>query len=113
MTDGQEINRYKLENADLKKRCEEAEGELAIIKGIGNKSPEMSALQKENHELAKMNDIIREEAQVIQLQAENEARKFLKRIADLEAINKSHQELNGKLRLECDVLNKLRNKGVL
>ena len=113
MTDGQEINRYKLENADLKKRCEEAEGELAIIKGIGNKSPEMSALQKENHELAKMNDIIREEAQVIQLQAENEARKFLKRIADLEAINKSHQELNGKLRLECDVLNKLRDKGVL
>ena len=113
MTDGQEINRYKLENADLKKRCEEAEGELAIIKGIGNKSPEMSALKKENHELAKMNDIIREEAQVIQLQAENEARKFLKRIADLKAINKSHQELNGKLRLECDVLNKLRDKGVL
>ena len=113
MTDGQEINRYKLENADLKKRCEEAEGELAIIKGIGNKSPEMSALKKENHELAKMNDIIREEAQVIQLQAENEARRFLKRIADLEAINKSHQELNGKLRLECDVLNKLRDKGVL
>ena len=113
MTDGQEINRYKLENADLKKRCEEAEGELAIIKGIGNKSPEMSALKKENHELAKMNDIIREEAQVIQLQAENEARKFLKRIADLEAINKSHKELNGKLRLECDVLNKLRDKGVL
>ena len=113
MTDGQELNKYKLENADLKKRCEEAEGELAIIKGIGNKSPEMSALKKENHELAKMNDIIREEAQVIQLQAENEARKFLKRIADLEAINKSHKELNGKLRLECDVLNKLRNKGVL
>ena len=113
MTDGQEINRYKLENADLKKRCEEAEGELAIIKGIGNKSPEMSALKKENHELAKMNDIIREEAQVIQLQAENEARRFLKRIADLEAINKSHKELNGKLRLECDVLNKLRNKGML
>ena len=41
MTDGQELNRYKLENADLKKKIEEAEGELAIIKGIGNKSPEM------------------------------------------------------------------------
>jgi len=100
MTDGQELNRYKLENADLKKRVEEAEGELAIIKGIGNKSPEMSALKKDNHELAKINDIIREEAQVIQLQAENEARKFLKRIADLEDVNKSHQELNGKLREE-------------
>ena len=86
---------------ELKKRCEEAEGELAIIKGIGNKSPEMSALQKANqllkkdsYELSKMNDIIREEAQVIQLQAENEARKFTKRIADLETINKSHQKLN-------------------
>ena len=98
MTDGQELNKFKLENASLKKRCEEAEGELAIIKGIGNKSPEMSALKKENNELAKMNDIIREEAQVIQLQADNEVRKFTKRIADLEDVNKSHQKLNGELR---------------
>ena len=48
MTDGQELNKFKLENASLKKRCDEAESELAIIKGIGNKSPEMSALQKAN-----------------------------------------------------------------
>jgi uncharacterized coiled-coil DUF342 family protein len=84
----------------LKKRAEEAEGELTIIKGIGNNSPEMLALKKENNELAKMNDIIREEAQVIQLQADNEVRKFLKRIADLEDVNKSHQKLNGELREE-------------
>ena len=71
MTDGQELNRYKLEVEHLK---------------------------KENNELAKMNDIIREEAQVIQLQADNEVRKFTKRIADLEDINKSHQKLNGELR---------------
>ena len=83
---------------DLKKRCEEAEGELAIIKGIGNKSPEMSALKEENNDLAKMIDITREEAQVIQLQADNEVRKFTKRIADLEDVNKSHQKLNGELR---------------
>ena len=98
MTDGQELNRYKLENADLKKKVEEAEGELTIIKGIGNNSPEMLALKKENNELAKMIDITREEAQVIQLQADNEVRKFTKRIADLEDINKSHQKLNGELR---------------
>jgi len=98
MTDGQELNRYKLENADLKKKVEEAEGELTIIKGIGNNSPEMLALKKENNELAKMNDITREEAQVIQLQADNEVRKFTKRIADLEDVNKSHQKLNGELR---------------
>ena len=38
-------------NEKLKKRAEEAEGELTIIKGIGNNSPEMKALQKEVEEL--------------------------------------------------------------
>ena len=97
---------------NLKKRCEEAEGELAIIKGIGNKSPEMSALQKENHELAKMIDITREEAQIIQLQADNEVRKFTKRIADLEAINKSHQKLNGELRKDNEINRELLRESV-
>ena len=36
---------------ELKKRAQEAEGELVIIKGIGNTSPEMKALQKEVEEL--------------------------------------------------------------
>ena len=112
MTDGQDLNRYKLENADLKKKLEEAEGELALIKGIGNNSPEMKTLieqnhrlikrvydlKKENNDLAKMIDITREEAQVIQLKADNEIRKFTKRITDLENVNKSHQKLNGELR---------------
>ena len=30
-----------------KKRAQEAEGELSIVKGIGNNSPEMKALQKQ------------------------------------------------------------------
>ena len=34
-----------------KKRAQEAEGELTIIKGIGNTSPEMKALQKRVKEL--------------------------------------------------------------
>ena len=97
---------------NLKKRCEEAEGELAIIKGIGNKSPEMEALKKENYELAKMNDIIREEAQVIQLQADNEVRKFTKRIADLEDVNKSHQKLNGELRKDNELNRELLREAV-
>ena len=59
---------------------------------------EIETLKKENNELAKMIDITREEAQVIQLQADNEVRKFTKRIADLEDVNKSHQKLNGELR---------------
>ena len=36
-----------LENKKLLKRAQEAEGELTIIKGIGNTSPEMEALKKE------------------------------------------------------------------
>ena len=42
---------YQRENIKLKKRAQEAEGELTIIKGIGNTSPEMRALQKEVEEL--------------------------------------------------------------
>ena len=36
-----------IENEKLKKRAQEAEGELTIIKGIGNTSPEMKLLQAE------------------------------------------------------------------
>jgi len=35
----------------LKKKAQEAEGELTIIKGIGSNSPETKALQKEVEEL--------------------------------------------------------------
>ena len=98
MTDGQELNRYKLENADLKKRVEEAEGELAIIKGIGNKSPEMQALKKENNDLAKMIDITREEAQVIQLKADKQITELQNRLYSAEEVNQAHQKLNGELR---------------
>ena len=61
MTDGQELNRYKLENADLKKKLEEAEGELALIKGIGNNSPEMKTLIEQNHRLIKRVDDLKKE----------------------------------------------------
>ena len=47
MTDGQEINILKLENASLKKKTLLVESELAIIKGIGNNSPEMKSLKSE------------------------------------------------------------------
>ena len=36
---------------DEKKKRQEVEGENTIIKGIGNNSPEMEALHKENEEL--------------------------------------------------------------
>jgi len=45
------FRKLKKENRKLKKRAEEAEGENTIIKGIGQNSPEMKALQKEVEEL--------------------------------------------------------------
>ena len=53
-----------------KKKRQEAEGELTIIKGIGINSPEMKALQK--------------------------------RVKELEEIEKSHKEMNGKLYQELE-----------
>ena len=44
-------DKYQRENKVLKKRAEEAEGEVTIIKGIGQNSPEMKALKAENEEL--------------------------------------------------------------
>ena len=43
---GKELVGY-LENKKLLKRAQEAEGELTIIKGIGNTSPEMKSLKTE------------------------------------------------------------------
>ena len=43
--------RYQRESIVLKNKVREAEGELSIIKGIGQNSPEMKALQKEVEEL--------------------------------------------------------------
>jgi len=49
-----EINdKFQRESIKLTKRAQEAEGEVTIVKGIGQNSPEMKALQKENKELKK------------------------------------------------------------
>ena len=44
-------NKYYWLWREEKKKRQEAEGELTIIKGIGSSSPEMKALQKEVEEL--------------------------------------------------------------
>ena len=44
-------NKYYWLWREEKKKRQEAEGELTIIKGIGSTSPEMKALQKEVEEL--------------------------------------------------------------
>jgi capsule polysaccharide export protein KpsE/RkpR len=86
MTDGQEINRLKLENASLKKKTLLAETELAIIKGIGNNSPEMKSLKSEVEALKSQLALDREDAQV--------------QILRLEKRNSEHQKLNGELQVK-------------
>ena len=78
---------------DEKKKREEAEGELTIIKGIGNNSPEMKSLQIQVEELKKEMALVREDAQV-------EIMRRDLRITQLQKLEKEHQDLNGKLQLE-------------
>jgi chromosome segregation ATPase len=124
MTDGQEINRLKLENASLKKRVQEAEGELSIVKGIGNNSPEMKSLKSEVEALKSQLALDREDAQVQILRLEkrsNELRELLretvKELSNAKDLNKSHQKLNGQLQVKLskyeDKAAHYRRKGVL
>ena len=93
---------YQRENVKLKKRAQEAEGELTIIKGIGNTSPEMKNLQARVKELGDS-------------------------LAAALGINEDHQRYNGKLQARLteveednkklskqinDYLNKFRNAGL-
>jgi predicted RNase H-like nuclease (RuvC/YqgF family) len=75
-----EINdKFQRENVALKKRAQEAEGENTIIKGIGQNSPEMKALQKENEELKKELSRAKEDHQYDNLVHAKELEKALKK----------------------------------
>ena len=119
MTDGQELNKFKLENASLKKRCDEAEGELAIIKGIGNNSPEMKSLKSEvaalKQQLHTERESLKKEADELMMKkiehyekeialvredAQVQILRLDKRIGELAAINADHQKLNGELQVK-------------
>ena len=78
---------------DEKKKREEAEGELTIIKGVGNNSPEMKSLQAQVEELKKNIELVREDGQAEIMRRDQD-------ISRLEKINKEHQDLNGRLQLE-------------
>ena len=54
------VDKYQRENVALKKRAQEAEGEMTIVKGIGMNSPEMRALQEKVKEAGKINQLHQE-----------------------------------------------------
>ena len=87
--DAIKMEKQSKEITKLKKQVREAQGELSIIKGIGNNSPEMKLLQKEVAALKQ------------QLHIDNE--KSQNRINELMEINKDHQQINGKLNSELEI----------
>ena len=73
---------------------------------------------KEIESLKKEIDLVREEAQVTQLQLEKKIQQKDDRIRELEQINKEHQDANGRLQeeiksIEQGTVNNFRRKGVL
>ena len=72
-------DKYQRENVALKKRAQEAEGEVTIVKGIGQNSPEMKALQKEVEELKAEVARVNEEHQYDKLVHKQELERALKK----------------------------------
>ena len=72
-------DKYQRENVALKKRAQEAEGEVTIVKGIGQNSPEMKALQKEVEELKAEVARVNEEHQYDNLVHQQELERALKK----------------------------------
>jgi len=72
-------DKYQRENVALKKRAQEAEGEVTIVKGIGQNSPEMKALQKENEELKKDLARVKEDHEYDNLVHAKELEKMLRK----------------------------------
>ena len=73
---------------------------------------EIETLKKENNELAKMIDITREEAQVIQLKADKQITELQNRLYSAEEVNQAHQKLNGELRKENNLNRELLREAV-
>ena len=78
-------DKYQRENVALKKRAQEAEGENTIIKGIGNNSPEMRALQarvKEAEEINKLHQELNGKLQTRLTEVEADNKILSKQISD-------------------------------
>ena len=68
---------------NIKDQLRTAEGELSIIKGIGNNSPEMKDAKKEIEHLKKEMALVREQAQIDILTKDQELGRLYKKINEL------------------------------
>ena len=79
------VNKLSEELTRMKKRAQEAEGENTIIKGIGNNSPEMKALQvrvKEAGEINKLHQALNGKLQVELREIKEDNKKLALQIED-------------------------------
>ena len=93
----------------LKKKLRETEGELSIIKGIGNNSPEMRDAKKEIEALKKEIDLLRDHAQINRLESDkvySTNTTLLQSIKNLQDIEKEHKKYVGDLLKELDAKDK-------
>ena len=108
------------ENKELKKRAQEAEGELTIIKGIGNTSPEMKALRKRVVELDNSLSIALEQNDKYQREIKNlqwvKEQDYIFLVDENKHLHKEIREIrndNRKLSLQIeDKINQLRRSGL-
>ena len=84
------VERLSADLSKMKKRAQEAEGELTIIKGIGNTSPEIKSLNAEV-------EALKQQLHTDSEKYKKENNDLYNRIADALEVNESHQKLNGKL----------------
>ena len=107
-------------NKELKKRAQEAEGELTIIKGIGNTSPEMKALRKRVVELDNSLSIALEQNDKYQREIKNlqwvKEQDYIFLVDENKHLHKEIREVgndNRKLSLQIeDKVNQLRRSGL-
>jgi adenylosuccinate synthase len=79
------VNKLSEELMRMKKRAQEAEGENTIIKGIGNSSPEMEALQvkiKEAQEINKLHQELNGKLQVELTEIKEDNKKLSYQVED-------------------------------
>ena len=81
---------------NIKDQLRTAEGELSIIKGIGNNSPEMKDAKKEIEHLKKEMALVREQAQIDILTKDQELGRVYKKINELESGHNKPFETSGK-----------------
>ena len=99
MKNGNERMSNLVEIEKWKKRAQEAEGELTIIKGIGNTSPEMKNLKLEMINANKVNDARFKEIEALKSQLALDKEDAQVQILRLEKINNEHQKTNGELQV--------------